>query len=1093
MVSLLKESLPYDWSQGKTALWDPDDQNHNHPPRDWIKLIWRYLRDHFPATERLQRLQNFSLIPVSMEQPTVTLKPLTQPSTVVIQSLGGDVIDDALMHVLTEIGGDVLTECPHFVIDHPSILDTYVHRPNTQGILETILILASKFTAKRLSEVLIRGVSTEGKRSLRSFLASVKPTQVGKREHILMCSLPVFETFSERFVSKEEGLPAAPVESLPILPLRELIDISQDDSRSLALLLKVRILKPTELLCEIIFPDLQKGKYNGGQIDKLMPYVLKHFANVIRSDVYFKRNVQALLFLPKLSHRQRVKASDVFDPRSYNLRKIFVTENVFPIGQLYNDATVLNALEEIGMKDESNITATDLLQSARKVSSLPDLLTARQKSDAILQHINLYPQKLKSKINGQELESLLMRIQWVPRLRQKPSTFPPSLPWLETCEEGERYFFKPCELKGRNVINLIGSVKPVVYFEPSSEIAGCFGWLDKPEVVDVVEHLGNVVMHYTDDEKAYYMALVNEVYSFLNSSDYYEVSRVLESSHFEWVWNGDGFSFPSHVIAIKSLIDLTPYVRVLPSEVMKHSQLFTFFGMRTVSDPSLLLQVLGLIKEKYSGCKSRFNSCGVRRDLHLAVDILNELACEQLSPDLQRKILLPVRVRDNSYVQLELVEHCMYTEQKEWLYSAGQGEEKNYYYVHCSVPSVTVERLGVPSLTHRMLDPDELSIGEEFGQEEKLTTRLSRLLEDYKDGLAVLKELVQNADDAGATDVRFLYDERTNEDAMTFLIDEGMKKCQGPALWVYNDATFKDEDFVNITKLNEATKVNDTEKIGRFGLGFNAVYNLTDVPMFVSKHYFVILDPNTWHLGTMIKNKRKPGIKINLNKDVQKLQTFKNQFKPFSGIFGCDLTLDKEDNSYDGTLFRFPLRTREQAAVSEIRDKCYDDHEMRKLLEMFLKRANMLLLFTQNVFRVGVYFLPKSPGKNFQPVLMFQVNKSVAQGGILRDLAFPITLPRTAQKLGAEQKNLLMQSNFLQASSKVKKNSRDRKVKPNEFPESSIAVDVECVLTKFGASFFEISERPSREVERWLIVSSMGSGESLEFAKSDPSLLPSGE
>ena len=1027
-----------------------------------------------------------------MEQPTVTLKPLSQPSTVVIQSLGGDVIDDALMHVLKEIGGDVLTECPHFVIDHPSILDSYVHRPNTQGILKTILILASKFSAKRLSEVLIKGVSTEGKRSLRSFLASVKPPQVGKREHILMCSLPVFETFSHRFVSKEEGLPAAPVECLPILPLRELIDISQDDSRRLALLLKVRILKPTELLCDIIFPDFQKGKYNGGQIDKLMPYVLKHFANVIRSDAYFKWNVQALPFLPKLNHRQRVKASDVFDPRSYNLRKIFVTENVFPIGQLYNDATVLNSLEEIGMKGESNITATDLLQSARKVSSLPDLLTARQKSDAILQHINLYPQKLESKINGQELESLLMRIQWVPRLRQKPSTFPPSLPWLEPCDEGERYFFRPCELKGHNVINLIGSVKPVVGFEPSSEIAVCFGWLDKPDIVDVVKHLGNVVMHYTDDEKAYYMALVNDVYSFLSSSDYYEVSGALESSHFEWVWNGDGFSFPSHVIAIKPLIDLKPYVRVLPSEVLKHSKLFTRFGMRTESDPSLLLQVLGLIKVKYSGRSSRFSPCEVRHDLHLAVDILNELACDQLSPELQEKILLPVRVHDNSYVRLEPVERCMYTGEKEWLYSAGQDEEQNYHYVHWSVPSITVERLGVPSLTHRMLDPDELFIGEEFGQEEKLTTRLSRLLEDYKDGLAVLKELVQNADDAGATDVRFLYDERTNEDAMTFLIDDGMKKCQGPALWVYNDATFKDQDFVNITRLNEATKMHDTEKIGKFGLGFNAVYNLTDVPMFVSKNYFVILDPNTSHLRTIIKNKAKPGIRIDLNKNVKKLQTFKNQFKPFNGVFGCDLTLRKEDNSYDGTLFRFPLRTREQAAVSEIRDKCYDDREMQKLLKMFVMKANSLLLFTQNVFRVGVYFLPKSSDQNLQPLLMFQVNKSLAQGGILRELSFSIILPNTAQKLGAEQKKLLVQSNFLQASSKVKKNSKIRKVKPNEFPESSIAVDLECVFTKVGASFFKISERPSREVERWLIVSSMGNGESLEFAKNDSSLLPSG-
>ena len=1091
MVVLLKESLPCDWSKGKTVLWHPEDKNQNHPPRQWIKLIWRYLRDHFPTRDELQQLQNFSLIPQGMKGTSVTLKPLCLPSTLIIRSLGGDVIDDSLMHVLTKIGGNVLTDCPDFILNHPSVLDTFVHRPNVQGVLETIVNLASTIAPKTLFEV-VRKVSPGEKRSLRSFLANVKPIQVGRNESILMCSLPLFETFSKRFVSKNEGLSAALIESLPIQPRRELIDVSQREARSLALLLEVRILKPTEVLCELVFPDILNGKYNGGQIDKLMPYVLTHFANVIRSDTHFKRNIQGLPFLPK-ADQLRVKASDVFDPRSANLRKIFVAENVFPVGQLYNDAIVVNVLGEIGMKSEANITAKDLLQSAKNVSMLSDLSTAREKSHAILKHLERHPQKLKSKIDGQELRSLLMKIQWVPRLRLKTTNFPPSLPWFKTGEEGGRHFFKPSELKSQQVINLIGSVKPVVAFEPSSEIAGHFGWLKKPEVVDVAKHLQNVVMCYTGDEKAYYMVLVNDIYAFLTSADYAEVTEVLSNSHFGWVWNGDGFSSPSHVLFSKPAIDLTPFIRLLPSEMMKHSQLFTLFGMRTNSDPSLLVQVLGLIKEKYDGQNSPvINTSEVRHDLQLSVDILNELASDELSPELQKEILLPVRVDGNLYVRLEPVKHCMYTEQKEWMQSESEDGEQKYYYVHHNVPNNTAVRLGVPSLTHRMLDPDELSIGEEFGQEEKLTTRLNRLLEDYKDGLAVLKELVQNADDAGATEVKFLYDERTNKDAMTCLIDKGMKKCQGPALWVYNDATFKDEDFVNITKLNEATKVHDTEKIGRFGLGFNAVYNLTDVPMFVSKNYFVILDPNTSHLGTAIKNPKKPGIKIDLNKDVRNLQNFKNQFKPFNGVFGCDLSLDREDYSYNGTLFRFPLRTREQAADSEIRDKCYDDQEMRKLLKMFLEKANSVLLFTQNVFCVGMYFLPKSSGQNLQPLLMFQVRKSLAQGGILRELSFPIALPDTSHKLSAEQKKLMVQSNFLQASSKVKRLSKSRRVKPSEFPESSIVVDVECVLTQFGASFFQKKKPPGKKRESWLIVSSMGCGESMAFSESDPSLLPSG-
>ena len=87
---------------------------------------------------------------------------------------------------------------------------------------------------------------------------------------------------------------------------------------------------------------------------------------------------------------------------------------------------------------------------------------------------------------------------------------------------------------------------------------------------------------------------------------------------------------------------------------------------------------------------------------------------------------------------------------------------------------------------------------------------------------------------------------------------------------MYNDTQLKDEDFVNITRLNEVNKLHVTEKIGKFGLGISVVYNLTNVPMFVSKKRFVIFDPHTSFLRNAIKNKRKPGIKIDL-------RTFANQ------------------------------------------------------------------------------------------------------------------------------------------------------------------------------------------------------------------------
>ena len=396
------------------------------------------------------------------------------------------------------------------------------------------------------------------------------------------------------------------------------------------------------------------------------------------------------------------------------------------------------------------------------------------------------------------------------------------------------------------------------------------------------------------------------------------------------------------------------------------------------------------------------------------------------------------------------------------------------------------------SSTRTVLDPMESSI-EAFGQYEKITTRLKRLLDQYTDGFAVLKELVQNADDAGATEVRFLYDERANNDAMTHLLDEGMKECQGPALWVYNDAEFTEKDFESIEKLSGATKEHHTEKIGKFGLGFNAVYNLTDVPMFLSTNYFVVFDPHMSHLRGHIKNPAKPGVRINLNKNPEALRVrFRGQFKPFHGIFGCDLRLSKKDNSFRGTLFRFPLRTREQAQRSEIKQLDYNDHEMRKLLQMFLEGAESLLLFTQNILRVGIYNLPRTspPGAS---LLLFQVTKSLSSVGIPRELSSSVTLPTTAGKLSKEEKRLLQESNFLQVASRFMVDLRNGRDDVSNSPQSSVTIEIDCNLTNKGVDFFGGGLPCGHEKTTWLVVSSMGRGEAMSFIMdhNDTTLVPS--
>ena len=125
--------------------------------------------------------------------------------------------------------------------------------------------------------------------------------------------------------------------------------------------------------------------------------------------------------------------------------------------------------------------------------------------------------------------------------------------------------------------------------------------------------------------------------------------------------------------------------------------------------------------------------------------------------------------------------------------------------------------------------PDQkFSSGKPFYQRERLTTRLKNLIHDYPEGVGIVKELVQNADDAGASCVHITFDWRIHE--YTNLPDVGMSKLMGAAILVYNDSVFLEEDFKNIQNLGEGGKKKTLWKTGRFGVGFNSVYHVTGLP-----------------------------------------------------------------------------------------------------------------------------------------------------------------------------------------------------------------------------------------------------------------------
>jgi len=128
----------------------------------------------------------------------------------------------------------------------------------------------------------------------------------------------------------------------------------------------------------------------------------------------------------------------------------------------------------------------------------------------------------------------------------------------------------------------------------------------------------------------------------------------------------------------------------------------------------------------------------------------------------------------------------------------------------------------------------DMYFGDDFGQKIDLTVRIREILRNYPEGTSIFKEMVQNADDAGATEVNFCLDYRQHgSDKLAYT---KLKPFQGPSLIVHNNATFTDADFQSIQRIGDSLKKDNSKgwKTGRFGVGFNSVYHVTDLPAFVS-------------------------------------------------------------------------------------------------------------------------------------------------------------------------------------------------------------------------------------------------------------------
>ena len=266
--------------------------------------------------------------------------------------------------------------------------------------------------------------------------------------------------------------------------------------------------------------------------------------------------------------------------------------------------------------------------------------------------------------------------------------------------------------------------------------------------------------------------------------------------------------------------------------------------------------------------------------------------------------------------------------------------------VHSEISNLIADKFGcLPASSE--LTPTATSISYSFisgaGQRENLVKRLKNILEGYRAQSDVFLELIQNSDDAGAKQVKILFDYTSHPS--TSVLHRNMEKIQGPALYLFNDSMFTALDFESILELSSGNKLNETTKIGRFGVGFNAVYNFTDCPSFVSSNLVQIFDPLRKYLGQITQDS---GVRICFTDDEAAVSTYQDQFKVYHGIFNCNI-LNREP--YECTLFRLPFRL----TPSKLSSQTFNNEEIARIQTDILKELPQLILFLQNIANIEVY------------------------------------------------------------------------------------------------------------------------------------------
>ena len=901
----------------RKCLWEPGVSHH--PPLEWIHDIWLWIQTH----NAVDYICNIPLVPteiVSDSTNKVMLLPLnTSPELCTLPSEKLPCSQNEILSIIRKMGlihipkSDCVFRCPgtikyikhidaHFLLKHVRKLQSLSLTDSDRDCLLEYLscdLLSSTLTQEEVDNIKSLPIFKAGVGGSPSCYVSLNKAQYILPPHGLQFKNGI--KYPSNILCDDNGRVTALLENLQI----------------------TRIVSVDEFCQKVILPHIPHNIQLSDNDECLIMWVLQ----CPLSRPAFLNDFS--IIKPCVGDVPR-KPSELYDPQENIFLTLYDREKdpVFPDSK-YD--SVLHVLRQAGLINWAHISS--------KHNKMVALFTERMQSLSSLS-------KSKALEISKHLLHLLVAQGILEHFRDTQFLFPQETPpdgyplSLEWCGKDYQRPLCPQELCATESESfVVGSVVPVVSRE--YRIHDRSAEFHQVSSEEIVQHFKKVVLCKPNSEKDWanvHDVIMKVYYSLISASS---VCNLPDA----WIWWRSQKLFLRPDQCIFSLPpdigSLEPYlfnISVNPGMLMCVKALLPKLNAKIQG--SLTCEIAIAVLKQMEQVKGKELT---NEDIQMSLHILNWI--KSSGAPIYCDVLIPTSLKT-----LASVSECTYDD-RNWNTKV---QKSKYTFVHEDVSSALAKHFNVVPLSRKVAPSRNLKLKyTKTGQREPVTRRIKQIVDDYATSTDILKELLQNADDAKATEVKFLIDWRHHPTSSLFT--EELACWQGPALIAYNNAVFSDQDFEHICELAGETKMKDPLKIGRFGVGFCATYQLTDIPSFISRRFFTMFDPHTSYLGDRV-SAGEPGMRIDLVENTEDLSLYEDQFMPYNGLFGCNV-FDLSGDGFQGTLFRFPFRSYKTANRSNISQEIIDTYSVKQLIEAFINQASHLLLFLKHIRKVSLFFL----------------------------------------------------------------------------------------------------------------------------------------